>query len=777
MVEAAWLIPAFPLAGFLILLVVGPKLGEPRSGWIATAAMGGSFAAAVTTYIGLLGLDAHGDADNDRQFVQTLFEWVPAGDFQVDIGFLVDPLSVTMTLFITGVGALIHLYSIGYMHGDPKFSKFFLYLNLFAFSMLMLVLGDNMLLTFLGWEGVGACSYFLIAFWFNDEANASAGKKAFVTNRIGDWGFMVAMFLMFTTIGSIQYTDIFANAAGISESTATAITLLLLVGAVGKSAQIPLFVWLPDAMAGPTPVSALIHAATMVTSGVYLLTRMNGVIDVSASWAPTTIAWVGAATALFAATIAVAQNDIKKVLAYSTVSQLGYMFLAIGTGAYVAAIFHMITHAFFKALLFLGSGSVIHGMDNDQDMRHYGALRKLMPITSATFIIGWLAIAGVPPFAGFWSKDEILAFAWEENKLLWAVGFITAILTAFYMSRQVFMTFFGRYRFADVRAEELEELATIKVVAAESAVTEAEAGIGDAEAAVAKATEKLEKASEKLVTREAEMADADPADEKATEKATKNLDKARDGVEKAQVAADEATTAVEAARGAVSAAQAQVADVAAASMSSGSIKFDLFVAPDLGDIVEQDLPEAARARREYHPHESPWTMTLPLVILAGAAIVAGGMNLPFTSDLHFLDHWLEPTLVHPAHLTSSASVKWILAVVAVIGGAIGIAAAVMIYLKGRFPASKVELPIMEKGWRFDESIANFMGGPGRKGFDLVAWFDATFVDGAVNGVGRVVREGGGQLRRLQSGLVRSYAAMVAIGAIGLIIWFLSRASF
>ncbi|MDG2025725.1 MAG: NADH-quinone oxidoreductase subunit L [Acidimicrobiales bacterium] len=777
MVEAVWLIPAFPLAGFVLLLLAGPKLGEPRSGWLATLAMGGSFASSVVVYIGLLGKDAHGDADNDRQFVQTLFEWVPAGDFNVDVGFLVDPLSVTMTLFITGVGALIHLYSIGYMHGDPKFSKFFLYLNLFAFSMLMLVLGDNMLLTFLGWEGVGACSYFLIAFWFTDEQNATAGKKAFVTNRIGDWGFMVAIFLTWTTVGSIQYVDIFDSAGGLPETTATAITILLLIGAAGKSAQIPLFVWLPDAMAGPTPVSALIHAATMVTSGVYLLTRMNGVIDVSAAWAPSTIAWIGAGTALIAATIAVAQNDIKKVLAYSTISQLGYMFLAIGTGAYVAAIFHMVTHAFFKALLFLGSGSVIHGMDNDQDMRHYGGLRKLMPITSITFIIGWLAIAGVPPFAGFWSKDEILAFAWEDNVGLWAVGLITAILTAFYMSRQVFMTFFGRYRFADVRTEELEELAAGKVAHAEAAVSEAEEGIGGAEEAVVKAQEKLEKAQEKLATREADMAAADESDEKAFDKATKNLDKARDGVDKAQTAADEATTAVEAARDAVRTAQAQVATVDAASMGSETIEFDLFSAPALGDIADEDLPDAARARREYHPHESPWQMTLPLVVLAGAAIVAGVMNLPFSSDLHFLDHWLEPTLVHPAHLTSGAGTKWALAAVAVIGGVVGITAAVAIYLQGRSPARKVELPLFARAWRYDESISNFMGGPGRKSFDLVAWFDATFIDGAVNGVGRLVRTGGGQLRRIQSGLVRSYAAMVAIGAVALIVWFLSRASF
>ena len=398
MLDAVFLIPAFPLVGFAAILVFGRRLGEPAAGWLATAAMGGSFAAAVVTFVGLVAEEAE-----ERRFVQTLWEWVPAGDLSVDVGFLVDPLSITMTLFITGVGALIHLYSIGYMHGDRDYSKFFLYLNLFAFSMLMLVLGDNLLLTFLGWEGVGACSYFLISFWFTDEANATAGKKAFVTNRVGDWGFMVAMFLLFTTIGSISYVDVFANAGALGETTATAIVVLLFVGAAGKSAQFPLYLWLPDAMAGPTPVSALIHAATMVTSGIYLLTRVNPIIAESAGWAPELIAWVGVGTALFAATIAVAQNDIKKVLAYSTVSQLGYMFLAVGTGAYVAAVFHMITHAFFKALLFLGSGSVIHGMHHDQDMRHYGGLRALMPITSATFIVGWLAIAGVPPFSGFWS--------------------------------------------------------------------------------------------------------------------------------------------------------------------------------------------------------------------------------------------------------------------------------------------------------------------------------------------------------------------------------------
>ena len=356
-----------------------------------------------------------------------------------------------MCLFVTGVGTLIHIYAIGYMHGDPKFSKFFLYLNLFAFSMLLLVLGENLLVTFVGWEGVGTCSYLLISFWHTRAVGRPAGKKAFVTNRVGDWGFMVAMFLAFGAVGSLSYSVVNGAAiqGSLAQSTATAIAAMLFVGAVGKSAQLPLYLWLPDAMEGPTPVSALIHAATMVTAGVFLMVRMNPVLSVAADWLPTTIAWIGVITALFAATIAIAQNDIKKVLAYSTVSQLGYMFLAVGSGAYVAAIFHMITHAFFKALLFLGSGSVIHGMHDEQDMRRMGRLRALLPVTAMTFIFGWLAIAGVPPFAGFWSKDEILLFSLAKSPALYLLGLVTALLTAYYMTRQVVMVFFGEAKWED----------------------------------------------------------------------------------------------------------------------------------------------------------------------------------------------------------------------------------------------------------------------------------------------------------------------------------------
>ncbi len=440
MADLVWLIPAFPLAGFALILLFGRRLGDPRAGYLATAAVFASFAVAVAIYLDLLSRP-----EDERQTVVTLFSWLPVGSLQVDLAFLADPLSILMCLFVTGIGGLIHLFAVGYMHGDPKFSKFFMYLNLFVFSMTLLVLGENLLVTFLGWEGVGTCSYLLISFWHTRDSAATAGKKAFVTNRVGDFGVMLAMFLAFESVGSLSYPVLneAAEAGSLAASTASGITLLLLLGAAGKSAQIPLYLWLPDAMEGPTPVSALIHAATMVTGGVFLLTRVNPVIVASYDWVPTTIAWVGAITALFAATIALAQNDIKKVLAYSTVSQIGYMVLAVGTGAYVAAIFHMVTHAAFKALLFLGAGSVIHGMHDEQDMRKMGALRAFMPITAATFIVGWLAIAGVPPFSGFWSKDEILLFAMAESVPLYVVGIVTAVLTAFYMTRQVIMVFFG----------------------------------------------------------------------------------------------------------------------------------------------------------------------------------------------------------------------------------------------------------------------------------------------------------------------------------------------
>src|SRR5579872_1458399 len=424
MLHTAWVIPAFPLAGFALLILVGRRLGDPIAGWLATLMAGGSFVFSVVVFAGLLNRSA-----DHRLFVQSLWDWVPVGGFRIGTDLQVDPLSIAMCLFVTGVGSLIHLYSIGYMKGDARFPQFFVYLNLFLFSMTMLVLGGNFLVTFLGWEGVGTCSYLLVSFWFERERAASAGKKAFVTNRVGDWGFMVAMFLIFSHFGSLTYTAVLTRSAvsHISTDTATWICLALFLGVCGKSAQLPLFVWLPDAMEGPTPVSALIHAATMVTAGVYLLMRISPLLN-HAPAAASTVAWVGALTALFAATIACAQDDIKKVLAYSTISQLGYMVLATGAGAYVAGLFHMVTHAFFKALLFLCAGSVIHGMHDEQNMKRMGALRRFLPVTYATFLVGWLAISGIPPFAGFWSKDDILSSVWayhgQLGHLLWAVGFL-----------------------------------------------------------------------------------------------------------------------------------------------------------------------------------------------------------------------------------------------------------------------------------------------------------------------------------------------------------------
>ncbi|MFN5605794.1 MAG: NADH-quinone oxidoreductase subunit L, partial [Actinomycetes bacterium] len=570
--------------------------------------------------------------------VETAYTWALVGDFSFDIAFYFDRLSALMTLIVTGVGTLIHIYSTGYMKDDASYARYFAYLNLFLFFMLLLVLGRSLLVCFVGWEGVGLASYLLIGFWFEDPAKAAAGKKAFITNRIGDAGFLLGMFLIYHALGTLDFDAVNAafNAPVAPAVSASLVGLLLFIGATGKSAQIPLHVWLPDAMAGPTPVSALIHAATMVTAGVFLMTRVNPVLAVSYDWAPTLIAIVGVATALFAATIAVAPTDIKKVLAYSTVSQLGFMFLAVGSGAYVAAIFHMVTHAFFKALLFLGSGSVIHGMHHEQDMRRMGALRKLMPVTAFTFIIGWLAIAGVPPFAGFWSKDEILLFAFAKSPILYVVGMITALLTAYYMTRQVIMVFFGEARW-------------------------------------------------------------------------------------------------------------------------------------------NDHSEEHGAHGDFKPHESPRIMLLPLVVLAGLSVVGGAMQLPFTKDLHFLEKWLEPVIEFgeaDIHHSWAYENKYILLGIAIVVAISGILLSAAVYAKKKIAA--IEPALLADGWKYDKAITSFMGGPGRRAFDGVAWADRTIVDGAVNGVGRLVQGAGGFLRKGQTGAVRNYAAAVGLGVVALLVWFFLR---
>ncbi len=449
------LIPLLPLAGVLInLLCYKAKLPEKAVGWFASLTVLSSFALSLMAFIQLRAL-----TPEHRSIEVVFLKWIEVGSLHLDWAILLDPLSSLMMLIITGVGGVIHIYSIGYMHGDKSFSRFFIYLNLFVFFMLWLVMGNSFATMFIGWEGVGLCSYLLIGFWFTDMAKASAGKKAFVVNRIGDWGFLLAMLLLFTTFGSLQFTKVLPAAFEQYPNGApviTAIALLFFVGACGKSAQIPLYIWLPDAMAGPTPVSALIHAATMVTAGVYMVARANILFSLSPI-AMQTVATIGALTALFAATIGLRQWDIKKVLAYSTVSQLGFMFLGAGVGAYETGIAHVMTHAFFKACLFLGSGAVIHAMEHafhhsnvhldPQDIRYMGGLRKKIPLTFWTFLVATVAIAGIPGFAGFFSKDEILWKTYASGHVvLWIIATITAGLTAFYMFRLVFLTFFGTFR-------------------------------------------------------------------------------------------------------------------------------------------------------------------------------------------------------------------------------------------------------------------------------------------------------------------------------------------
>ena len=672
MLDAAYLIPAFPLVGFALLCLMGARLKEPLAGWVATLMAGGAFLATLVTYAGLR-------SQHDRELgahTKVVFDWIPS--LHVKLALNVDPLSISMALFVTGVGSLIHLYAIGYMHGDERFPRFFVYLNLFLLSMIMLVMGDSFLVLFLGWEGVGACSYLLISFWFEKPAPPSAGKKAFIANRVGDVGFMIAMFLVFKSVGSLTFRDVFAF--HFSPYTATAIVVCAFVGCAGKSAQLPLYVWLPDAMEGPTPVSALIHAATMVTAGVYLLSRMSPITAQAYHWGPLMIAWVGALTALFAATIACAQDDIKKVLAYSTISQLGYMFLAVGVGAYTSGVFHMVTHAFFKALLFLGAGSVIHGLHEQQDMKKMGRLLKYMPVTGYTFIVAWLAIAGVPPFAGFWSKDDILLAAWHENRALWLVGIVAALLTAYYMSRQVQLVFFGAERFED------------------------------------------------------EAHPTEPAETGA------------EGGEQGQLTSPE--------------------PVAGAGHEPSAHE------PAAHATARADSAHAAHGAHATLPHESPWTMTLPLVTLAVLAAVGGVLNLPFSGRFgDVLGNWLEPAIAPLPHASASTSGRWTLVLVATVVALAGVAIGLRVWQRGA-EQPQLEPELLQDAWGVDRAVTSFMGGPGRQLADGAAWFDAHVIDGTATGIGRLVQSGGTQLRKLQTGYVRNYALGIAAGVVVLFAYML-----
>ncbi len=621
MAHVSTLILLLPLAGFLVILLFGRGLSERAIGSIGTGAVALSFVFAVVSYLDLL-------SRNAREVTVTMFTWFDVGGLHVSAALLVDPLSVTMALFVTGISALIHLYSIGYMHGERDFRKFFVYLNLFVFSMLTLVLANNLVLTFVGWEGVGACSYWLVAYYFDRDSAATAGKKAFIYNRIGDVGLLVAMFLLFSRLHTLNYLTIFNRAGTLTSVAATVVVLSLLLAATGKSAQIPLFNWLPDAMEGPTPVSALIHAATMVTAGVYLLARMAPVLALSSS-GRATVAIIGGVTAFVAATIATSQRDIKKVLAFSTVSQIGYMIMAVGAGAYSAAIFLMIAHAFFKALLFLGSGSVIHALDGEQDMRKMGGLARFLPLTFPTFLIAWLAISGIPPFAGFWAKGDVLTNAYAYSKPLWLLGVLTAILTAYYMSRLFVLTFRGTERFREVT-------------------------------------------------------------------------------------------------------------------------------------------------HGHDPHESPWVMTVPLVILAVLTTVGGVIDLPWIHH-NSLAGFLNPTFGYlplTAHASTVAQVT--LACVDVVAALLGLAAAFSIW-RNRVSSPIYERTFLERVWRWDDAYDAAIGRPLTRAAQIGdTVVEPRIIDGAVGAVAGGVRRSAEGLRKAQSGFARHYALAMVLGVSVVVVYLVAR---
>lgn len=662
-----------PLVGSLINGFLGKRLKTQVIHGIACGAVGVAALLAWVLFFQMLGLEEH-----DRALHQVLFPWIHVGEFQINFGLWLDPLSVVMLLIITNIGFLIHLYSIGYMKGDPSYYRFFAYLNLFIFSMLCLVLGDSLVLLFLGWEGVGLCSYLLIGFWFEDRENAKAGKKAFVVNRVGDFGFALGMMLLFMLFGSLEPQAI--NAAlhdgiptGINPQYIEIAALLLFIGATGKSAQIPLFIWLPDAMAGPTPVSALIHAATMVTAGVYMIARLNGVFF-HAEFAMSVILHVGAATALLAATIGLVQNDIKKVLAYSTVSQLGFMFVAMGAGAWAVGMFHLMTHAFFKACLFLGSGSVIMAMHHEQDMRFYGGLKKFMPITAGTFLVATLAISGVPPFAGFWSKDEILWFAFASDRgsmIAYVMVVAAAFCTAFYMFRILWMTFWGEHR----------------------GVPEGHGhGHGDDESDAAHGHDVHE------------GGDHDHVDDHGH-----------------------------------------------------------------GDHGHGD------------PQESPWHVTVPLVVLAALSALGGFLGVtPLIGHLvHFpnlLHDWYHPVFEHStvpiqSSLEGNHGIEWALMGFSIAVAAAAIGATVAMY-KGKDPLFDVfeaKVPALHRvlwnKWYVDELYEASIIKPlvvGSK-YVLHRIVDEVVIDGVVNGVGAAMKQLADKLGRLQNGDVGQYATVMLGG--------------
>ena len=735
------LIPLLPFIGFLINTSIGRRLPKTVTGGLACAAMIAAFVVAV-----LAALGANAAATHAVQ--QTVFRWIPSGDFQIPFALRVDPLATVMILVITGIGSLIHIYSTAYMHEetDREYARYFSYLNLFAAFMLVLVLGANFPVMFVGWEGVGLCSYLLIGFWFKKKSAGDAGKKAFIVNRIGDFGFILGMLLIFVTFGSLDFQEVASRVAGVaveqSMGVVTIATLLLFLGATGKSAQLPLYVWLPDAMEGPTPVSALIHAATMVTAGVYMIGR-NAVLFQHAPITLGVVAGIGTATALMAGTIGLVQNDIKRVLAYSTVSQLGYMFLAMGVGAYAAGIFHLYTHAFFKALLFLGSGAVIHALAGEQDMRNMGGLRKALPITFWTFLIGTVAIAGIPPLAGFFSKDEILFNAYSKgHHVLWAIGVLTALLTAAYMFRLVFLTFFGERR------------------------------------------------------HDAPSAPAHPEEEEPAAQAAGHGSSSV-GAGGAPSTSDRATSTSDRAPSTAHSAPSTAHSAPSTAHSAPST-------PHGAPSTKHGAPHGAS-----HAHDAPPAMAFALVVLAIGSIAAGFVGVPQAlGGTNRLERFLEPSFeAHataigefgPAVPTPAAApnegaaathgegtedrgMEYTLMAVSVGAAAAGILIAFYFWYRNRAAADRMArslapvYTLLLNKYYVDEFYDATIVHPIQRASTIGLWrgADVGVIDGAVNGVGALVRATSAGLRRAQTGSLRTYAASLFAGVVLILGWYLLR---
>jgi NADH-quinone oxidoreductase subunit L len=707
------LIPLLPLVGFLINASLGRRLPKVVSGGIACLTMIVSFVVSVVS-----ALAASNAADHAIQ--QTLFTWIPSGDFQIPFALRVDPLASVMTLVITGIGSLIHIYSTAYMNEetDSEYARYFSYLNLFAAFMLVLVLGANFPVMFVGWEGVGLCSYLLIGFWFRKKSAADAGKKAFVVNRIGDFGFILGMLLLFATFSTLDFQQLASKVAATTPETGwgvlTIATLLLFLGATGKSAQIPLYVWLPDAMEGPTPVSALIHAATMVTAGVYMIGR-NAVLFSHAPHTLAIVAGIGVATALMAGTIGLVQNDIKRVLAYSTVSQLGYMFLAMGVGAYAAGIFHLYTHAFFKALLFLGSGAVIHALAGEQDLRNMGGLKKGLPITYWTFLIGALAIAGIFPLSGFFSKDEILFRTFSGGRtVMWAVGLLTAFLTATYMFRLVFLAFHGERRHNAPEHPEEEEPAAHAAAASPAHAAPATSHLGPRTSDLGSRTSDLGSHGHSSHGHGDHLHDAPPA---------------------------MAFALIVLAIGSV------VAGVVGIPHAiGGNNEIEAFLEPSF------EAHATAPANPEFQIAPPP------------------GETAPATGEA--------------AHHEASAdeSTERMLMAVSFGVAVAGIGLAVYFWLRNRAAAARLAqsaapvYQVLLNKYYVDELYDAVVVQPIKQASTMLLWkrADAGLIDGAVNGVGTTVRGLSGVLRRLQTGSIRAYAASLFLGVVLILGWYLMR---